>query len=372
MKIDILQFIKKLNLAISLAEHDSLFVVSGLKSFALPARLAALFRIPSDVTPAERVSSFLNAEDNPLLYAAFDEITARSDVVGSEILFDENREERIFNGDVVFKTSEKLADDDFFIRLFGEIADVDLPQLKPQLQTFLKRLDLLRDMRFYGAELETFFEYTDGLPGCCSVSVDWAQTDKPRLCLYFPEPVVYTRQLSLAAQENLLNLFASLFFERSVFVSYFDAVAVDENDKVNVMDFDYIYPVDSVLRRFLSEYLGEECEPRGLMEHKLARVIKLLRLYCPAQDVNAVLLGRLEQYPRSQPQNAPVRSGLMDIYSKQGLVLSPRSELTEPNPESLAYLLDKNRFKKDPQFKKSSIFYYLPLLVVIYILLKFF
>lgn len=60
----------------------------------------------------------------------------------------------------------------------------------------------------------------------------------------------------------------------------------------------------------------------------------------------------------------------MDIYSKQGLVLSPRSELTEPNPESLAYLLDKNRFKKDPQFKKSSIFYYLPLLVVIYILLK--
>ena len=150
MKIDILQFIKKLNLAISLAEHDSLFVVSGLKSFALPARLAALFRIPSDATPAERVSSFLNAEDNPLLYAAFDEITARSDVVGSEILFDENREERIFNGDVVFKTSEKLADDDFFIRLFGEIADVDLPQLKPQLQTFLKRLDLLRDMRFYG------------------------------------------------------------------------------------------------------------------------------------------------------------------------------------------------------------------------------
>lgn len=108
MKIDILQFIKKLNLAISLAEHDSLFVVSGLKSFALPARLAALFRIPSDATPAERVSSFLNAEDNPLLYAAFDEITARSDVVGSEILFDENREERIFNGDVVFKTSENL------------------------------------------------------------------------------------------------------------------------------------------------------------------------------------------------------------------------------------------------------------------------
>lgn len=100
-------------MAISLAEHDSLFVVSGLKSFALPARLAALFRIPSDATPAERVSSFLNAEDNPLLYAAFDEITARSDVVGSEILFDENREERIFNGDVVFKTSEKLADDDF-------------------------------------------------------------------------------------------------------------------------------------------------------------------------------------------------------------------------------------------------------------------
>ena len=50
MKIDILQFIKKLNLAISLAEHNSLFVVSGLKSFALPARLAALFRIPSDAT----------------------------------------------------------------------------------------------------------------------------------------------------------------------------------------------------------------------------------------------------------------------------------------------------------------------------------
>lgn len=117
------------------------------------------------------------------------------------------------------------------------------------------------------------------------------------------------------------------------------------------MDFDYVYPVDSVLRRFLSEYLGEEREPRGLMEHKLARVIKLLRLYCPAQDVNAVLLGRLEQYPRSRPQNAPVRSGLMDIYSQQGLVLSPRSELKEPDPKSLAYLLDKNRFKKTLNLK---------------------
>jgi hypothetical protein len=60
-------------------------------------------------------------------------------------------------------------------------------------------------------------------------------------------------------------------------------------------------------------------------------------------------------------------------FAKHNL-LNQTSKETPPmtNPKDIAYLLDKNRHKKDPQFRKSSILYWAPLLAALIILYYFF
>lgn len=99
-----LQFLKKQRLAIRLARFDSLFVISGLQSFRRQMLVARMFVRRSPGTPLIRFQRFLQAENNPLLFAAYEEFTCRTDFLpfASYLL---PAEPQTLHGNVCFRTT---------------------------------------------------------------------------------------------------------------------------------------------------------------------------------------------------------------------------------------------------------------------------
>ena len=120
------QFLKKQQLAIRLARFDSLFCISGLQSFRRQMLLARMFVRRSEEKPLVRFQKFLQAENNPLLWAAYEEFTCRTDFLpfASYLL---PIEPQTLHGDVCFRTTAGLRDTDFYLRVMEEIVDKNVP-----------------------------------------------------------------------------------------------------------------------------------------------------------------------------------------------------------------------------------------------------
>ena len=372
MKKAIVQFIKKYNLARELARAGLLPLISGLRGFRLCSRIAARAVHKSPLSEARALTDWLSRQNSPYLQALVDELTARPDLTGRDYLYIPPQPGFTIAGPVCFKTAGTLKDRSFWRQIFEELAARDFPGLSAQRPVFNKRLDSLSDLRFYGSDVETLIDETAGCEEACPYQVDWARTSAGELWLHFPETAISSRRLSPAVQASLLKLVLYLLLERQLFVSSFRGVLCDETGRVNLLDFDYIYPFDSQLLGFLKAFLRQTAGPQTHLQHKLVRLLRLLERYCPDYNVLGEFAAALDQFEFPSPADSPGQTDMLALYARIGHPAHAGPKPAPSNPAALAYLLDKNRFKKDPAFRKSSPWYYIPLLIAVYLLLKYF
>lgn len=361
-----LQFIKKQSLAVTLARHDLLFLTEGLSVFDSVRPFASLFRIKSSLSVNRRMTGFLREENNPLLFAF-----AKEAAVLNKKLFVLNAAKNIFlENDILFKSTSGIRDARFYITLFASLIERDLPQLGKDETDFDNALDIVMDMRLYGAELESLYDRIGGLENCCGMEIDWIKTSSESLYLHFAGKCVYTQKLNLEAQKNLSCLFAAMLLEKSVFVSYWNGIMVSQADTVGFLDFDTVYMAGEGLKNYAFAYINKKAAPKTPREYKLHRALQLLEHYCA--DIDCFAVWNRENSAVSGNAEIPTHTALLRQLKENGFNFGSSEKTAMTNPKEVAYLLDKNRHKKDPRFRKSSIYYWGPLLITIYILFRFF
>lgn len=370
MKKAIIQFAKKLKIARELATYDLLSLIGSCQGFRLVTFLARVAVHKNQASLCDRLNLWLNQNQDPFVLAAVDELTARPDLTGSDYLFIRRQETFSSSGLFCFQTAAADVQRQFWLHLAREAAII-WPALQDHRQIFSKRLDSLTDMRFYGSDLESLAEETSYFEEACPLTVEWSRTTHDQLWVKAPDEAVIARRLSVAAQRHLLNLTIGLLIERRVFVSSFRGVLCDREDRVNFLAFDYLYPFDSILLSFLQSHLAGQRQPQTHLQFKLTRLIRLLQCYCPDFMVEREILAAISGLSFSSGDEPDSQAELLAQYIRRGIA-DQTSPLSKANPAALAELLDKNRFKRDPIFKKSSVLYYLPLLVLVWILLKYF
>lgn len=368
---EILQFIKKTILAIKLARYNLLDLVSPLKTFKKASIIARFFKHKDSSPLPERIRRFLDAENNPYLYALAEEISARSDIIGSDFFYTRPLDTQVLDGSVLFKTAAAPQDAGFWLALFKELAVVDYPKLKEQYNFFERRLDILNDMRFYASELELLSESSSELERSCLYEVDWIRSDKQKLWLCFDEDCRFTAQLDVKAQESLSRLFAFLLFEKGVFVSFWNGVSVNAKGHVGLLNFDFIYPADEHLQNFGRLYVLGAIMPQTLSELKLVRGIRLMEVFCP--DIKV-----FKFWDKYLKADIPLRrvstdtTGLLRHLQQSGVIVNAEIPIPHTSYEDVAYLLDNKRHKNEARYRKSSVLYWGPLVVAAYLLLKYF
>lgn len=366
-----LQFIKKQQLAIRLARFDCLFITDSLSTFDSVRPLAKLFRRKSRLTPVLRVQTFLEYIQSPLLFAVYEEITSRTDIV-PEAAYVLPVPSRLLSGDILYRTNAPLKDRSFYLGLFREIVRRDLPELENQYKIFEKRIDTLFDMRFYGSELEHICEDAAGADTYCRYEVDWLKTNREKLYLSFDEPCRQTSSLNKEAQKNLAALFGYLLFEKSVFVSYWDSLCVNKESQVSFLNFDAVYPAYPELKRYAADFILDGRRPEKSEEYKISRGLKLLRDFCPSVRLPEFWDKYLEAesfIPREYP--VPNQEFLRRL-KENGMSLGQHHPIIMSDPHELSYLLRNPKLKNDPQFRKSSFFYWGPMALIFVYLLYYF
>lgn len=364
MRNQFLQFIKKQKLAIRLAKFDSLFAIENLSAFRKTLPLAKLFRCQSEQNPIRRLQRFLDSENNPLLNAVYEELTSRTDILPA-VAYLQPVADITLVGDVLARTIGDLGDVEFYLNLFAEIINSDYPELAEQLELFQKRLDAITDMRFYASELEMLCAEVAAFERGCPFEIDWIKSNKEKLYLYFEKSYEYSVHLPLSAQESLSRLFGYLIFEKAIFISSWNGVGYNRNGQVCLLDFDYLYPVSPSLRQYAIDYLTKGREPILVKEFKMRRALQLLEEYCPNLKVFKFWKAYFSQEIRQYASEAGADRQFVKNLEANGLGFCAHSQIMVTDPEEISYLLDSHRHKEDSQYKKSSIFYWGPLALVL-------
>lgn len=368
MKKAIIQFIKKIKLARRFAAADSLNLLRGLKTFAVVWPLAALFSRRCPGTLEDRLSVLLKNEPDSALKALIETAAVPAGCFCFRLPYSS---QKLAGNHLLFDNSE-LKEQTFYCRLAQELIRRDSPQAAAFYQLFRRQLNNLSDLRLYAAGLEELHRCLCPLPEFCPYAVDWQKTSADELWLDLAAPVRVTTDLSLPAQKNLLRLFSYLFYRCGIFAASFSYVAVDDSHRVAWLDYDNLHPADSSLQHYFSAYLKSGRQPQASSEYLLCRAVGVLRRFCPDCDIAGELLAEAEPDPLFL---FPVQSGFearLEVYRRRNLTLSPAANIPDSDVRRLLPLLDKNRFKKDPAFRKSSLWYYLPLLLAAYLLLRYF
>lgn len=366
-----LQFIKKQRLAIRLARFNALFLISGLKTFRGTIKIAKLFVRKSKQKPLVRFQKFLLSENNPLLFAIYDELTCRTDLLPYDsYLLPEIH--RTLEGEICAKTNNRLYDADFWLALCEEIVAEDYPELAEQYKLFKQRLDAVFDMRFYASELEMLCGEVGGYERGCPFEINWQKTSRNELWLYFPNKYDLSNSLSPKAQESLSRLIAYLIFDKKIFMSLFNGVAYNHQSRVCLPDIDYLYPVSPELQTYAINCVMHRQKPKTVLEYKMQRLLFLLEDYCPDIKVFETWRDYLKQDYSRLPQAENRDEELLNLFSSCGIEQCTRHPVILTNPKDIAWLLDSRRHLKNPQFKNSTFRYWGPLVVAIGLSLYFF
>ncbi len=359
----ILQFIKRLLFARRLARFDLLFLLANFSCFRKEVFFAKSMMQKSSLPISERLYRFLEAENNDFLYALAEEISVRLDLTGGFLYNPPIKEKKINKGETVFRETNNLKNIGFYYNLLYRAAK-EKEQLYSVLEAVKKRLDSLLDMRFYGGLLETLSEQTSAEK---IFSPNWILITKNKLYLDFIDSCRRTDKLTLAQQQNLAALFGDLLFNRSLYVSFWNGIIVDSQNNVAFASFDGIFEANSALKKFISQ----QRLPQTDDEFRLYRAVLLLKAYCPDVDV----IKSWSSYFRERFLNADLSAAWQQLNSglkKHNVVVSFSSEPKFTEAKNLSYLLDVSRHRKDPQFRKSTVYYWGPLLITIYLLFKYF
>lgn len=358
-----LQFLKKQQLAIKLARYDALFLLRGLPGFAVAAAAASLFRRPRRGLATEKLQRLMAEERDPLLNIFVTETGYRYDPVVPP-----SKQDAL----LLAENAVSAREEDFYQSLFRGFSRKS-GTLRPVAVSFRRRADLLFDRRLYASELEELITKESGFEKMLPFEVDWALTDRDNVCLTYPPETVSAIEIPGAYQQNFALLFASLFFERSTLVSGWRAVVYDSTGRLNFSNIDSLQPVDYHLKNFAVKFLRGETAPGSYAEHKLVSAIKLLQYYCPEIRLAEIWDEYIQTAPFSQPMSLPEsskkqREALLQTDFAPGF----RKPLQERDPRELAHLLRPRSYRRDKQFANSSIRIWLPLLLGIYLLYRYF
>lgn len=357
-----LQFLKKQQLAVNLARNDLLFLIENLQSFKLEVPFAKLFYQKQKTSKLKRISNFLERENNPLLYVLAKELS----VLDDKLFYLPNLKKILLNECVLFKTTSGIKDADFYVNLFIELVNNDFPMLDGDINHLYTNFD----MRLYASDLENLSDLLNENERCCQMEIDWIKTSKTNLYLCFDSKCKFTQKLNPSAQENLSRLFAFMLLEKSVFVSYWNGVMLNPKNEVGFLDFDAVYSADSSLLKYALSYIKQKTPAKTLLEFKLQRALKLLEYYCP--DIDCFSFWKSSVITACSNKTDYSNPDMLNKLSENGFDFGTRQKITHTNPKDFEYLLDVSRHRKDPQFRKSTIYYWGPLLVLIYLLFKYF
>ena len=128
MKIDIIQFLKKLNFACRLAQSDCLFLVEGLKSFFVVSLLAKLWEVKNTLEPMQKVALFLQKENNPFLTQVFNEVAAQTKIVGTKFYY-LPAEDKAYENKSLLKRAAYKAEWEDLRNICQEVVEQDFPWL---------------------------------------------------------------------------------------------------------------------------------------------------------------------------------------------------------------------------------------------------
>ena len=150
-----LQFIKKQRLAIRLARTDSLFVISGLRTFRYERPLARLFRCRLPYSPLVRFQKFLQLENNPLLNALYEEFACRTDFLpfASYLLPGDSQKlqgEVCFRNTNGFKEKEFIQVADWIVDVMDSLvngtSEIVIPQIREKVIALCNQFPIYKDL----------------------------------------------------------------------------------------------------------------------------------------------------------------------------------------------------------------------------------
>lgn len=328
--------------------------------------VASMFVRKSTASKIKRIKSFLRSENNPLLYVFAGELSLLMDSSLGYLSF----RKRKLCGDVLVKTTKNIKDETFYTHLFFEIIKKDFPFLAEEFSDFSDNLDICKDMRLYGSELEFLSDLSAEYENCCRMDIDWIKTSKESLYVHFGRECYLTKRLPPEAQKNLSKLFAVLFLEKSVFVSWWKGILLSMNNEVGFLDFNGICSADNQLKDYAVAFIKNKKEPQTAKEWKLRQALQLLEKYCSDIDCFSQWKGIVPVRLRDEEKKD--HSAMIKKLRENGFDFGSFPQTTMMNPQDIAYLLRKKNLKKEKSYRKSGFLYWGPLLLAMFLLLKYF
>ena len=353
-----LQFLKKQKLAINMAKADMLFLLYHLPSFHRALIIARFFVKKSPLKPARRIENYINSHPNSLGALCATTLALSYGVKPP------HRLERHLKGDIVAK--QAMSQEDF---LLGEKLVPDLVSTNSKLDEsyLLNLLELNSDMRLYGAEFSEIQNFAAGCEGNLKLSIDWQQTTSEKLFIVFPEEIKAVETLSLAEQQNLSRLFFYMLYRKCYLILDWNSVLCNSKDEVSWLDFSVIRNISKQQQYYAFQNVINEIKPQNAEEFNIKRAIDLLKLYCPAVDIKDItkhyatpLLAEFKTHDENWENKN--KSYLHDLKAKDGHL---RIE------EKSNKIFSRLKSKTPSQIKKTSIYYWGPLLIAAFLLYYF-
>lgn len=363
-------FFKKQKLAVALARCDLLFLLDGLVSFKSIIKPAAFFVKPSPLPIPCRLRDFLASQKGFMPDLLVPELSALACSRGG-VPFVLTEEEKAFPaGTVMIRENPELCDTVFYVQLLAELIRRDFPRFGTMVSNFNNRLLEAEDMRLYAAALDRLLSLSADSQGWLPIQIDWSETSAEELYIEMPYSFVLTSKLNLKAQLNLASLFAHLLFEKSVFISVWESVAVAENGLVAFVDFDRIY--DAGYEEKLSVFFPST-ETESLNSLKLRQAMELLRLYCPEVNLSEVFAPYRSGIGEKTPFSDYDKDFLKDLalYGYGYVSMSAEPHVSNMNPSVISRLL-KPKTVETSWLNKTAVLYWGPLIIVVLVLFMLF
>lgn len=361
-------FYNKQKLALKLARFDLLFLVNDLSYFKLVIKPASLFVKPSPLSIPQRIQNFLNSSPGYLPDLLVSEFSSIAFSQKKLFFYLPSLPSSFEAGSVLVKENIELRDSSFYLSLFKGMLITDFPQFLPAFSFFTKRLDLVSDRRLYAAELDNLLTQSTDSQKFLPLQINWIKTSSEELYLDLSSNIELTTILDEQSQRNFAELFFNHLFEKSIFISYWENVAVDSSGRVAMIDFDYIYSASEELKQFA---LDINRNPQSFEEQKLAYALKLLESYCPLVNLNELLVSYQAGAVKATPFLSH-QSGFLNQLSKQGVYfgLENAPNLEQPQSSLIQRLLSTQNKKPE----SNMLFFWGPALItalILFILWRF-
>ncbi len=287
---------------------------------------------------------------------------------------------KIFAAELAWKEASPLVDltaaDGFSykerekLRLIFQTIVKFAPEYQPAYRAFVYKTDLLLDKRLYAAELENLNEAAGNFPNLLPLEIDWKACHKKHLALSYPRETTFVAIPKKALQKNLAELWAYLFFQKSILIENWQDIAVCK-DKITFRSPILGAPVSAALKNKTASYLRQTEKPKTYEQYRLFQALQHVQQTCPEISLSTLwkneLAFRYEENSNTRPDKEYLNALQQTDY---GTILEPPLRLS--NPRQLEHLLRPENLSRDKRFANSSLVVVWTLALLIFLLLTYF